>query len=238
MALPVLQTPVYSLKIPSTGKEIKIRPFLVREEKALLIAQQSDDLNIMIDTIREVAGSCIKDTTINVDNLAIFDLEYIFTQLRARSVGEYVELLFACDDCESPEAVAKLSLDLTKIDIKRTEGHDKKIGLFGDVGIVMKYPNIKTLVALEKVKQGDIESIFDVVIDSVDYIYSGDEVFHAKEQTRQELNDFLNGLTQEQFKKIEVFFASMPKLQEQVKYTCPVCKKEHDKVLEGVESFF
>lgn len=238
MALPILQTPVYSLKVPSTGKEIKIRPFLVREEKALLIAQQSQDMQVMIDTIKDVAKSCIKEGDIDVESLAIFDLEYIFTQLRARSVGEFVELYFACDDCEVPEAKVKMTMDLTKIDVKFKQGHDKKIALYGDVGIVMKYPNIKTLIALEKVKTGDIDSIFDVVIDSIEFIYSGDEVFHAKEQTREELYEFLNSLTQDQFKKIENFFNTMPKLQEEVKYDCPVCKKHHDKVVEGIESFF
>jgi Zn finger protein HypA/HybF involved in hydrogenase expression len=238
MALPILQTPVYTLKIPSLDKEVKIRPFLIREEKALLIAQQSQDLQVMIDTIKEIAKSCIKDNSVDIESLSIFDLEYIFTQLRARSVGEYVELYFACDECDSPESNVKLTLDLTKIQVKFDEKHNKKISLYGDVGIMMKYPNIKTLSALEKVRSGDIESIFDVVIDSIDFIYTGDEVFHAKEQTREELYEFINSLTQEQFKKLEQFFETMPKLQETVEYDCPVCKKHHDKVVEGIESFF
>lgn len=237
MALPILQTPVYTIKIPSTGQEVKIRPFLVKEEKSLLLAQQSENMNVMIDTLKEIVSSCVKDK-IDVDSLAVFDLEYIFTQLRSRSVGEYVELMFFCDDCEDPNAKVKKTIDISAIEVKKLEEHVKKIELYDDVGIMMKYPNIETLIALEKVKNGDVDAIFEVVADCIDYVYTKDEVFHAKEQTKQEITDFLNSLTQEQFKKIEKFFETMPKLSHEVDYDCPVCKKHHDKVLEGVESFF
>lgn len=237
MALPILQTPVYTIKIPSTDQEVKIRPFLVKEEKSLLLAQQSDDINVMINTLKEIVSSCVKDK-IDVDSLAVFDLEYIFTQLRSRSVGEYVELLFFCDDCEDPNAKVKKTIDVSAVKVKRIEDHAKKIELYDDVGIMMKYPNIETLVSLEKVKDGNIDAIFDVVANCIDYVYTKDEVFHAKEQTKQEIIDFLNSLTQEQFKKIERFFETMPKLSQNVEYDCPVCNKHHDKVLEGVESFF
>jgi hypothetical protein len=237
MALPILQTPIYTIKIPSTGKEVKIRPFLVREEKALLLAQTSEDMNVMIDTLKEIAASCIKDE-IDVNSLAIFDLEYIFTQLRARSVGEYVDLLFYCDTCDDPNANKKVTLDISKLAVTHKENHNKKIALYNDVGIMMKYPPIETLVTLEKVKEGDVDAIFDVIVDCVDYIYTKDELFHAKEQTREELTEFLNSLTQEQFKRIESFFETMPKLSTEVDFVCPVCNKDHHKVLEGVESFF
>jgi hypothetical protein len=237
MALPILQTPIYTIKIPSTGQEVKIRPFYVREEKALLIAQQSDDMNIMIDTLKEIVVSCVKDK-IDVDSLAIFDLEYIFTQLRSRSVGEYVDLMFYCDTCEDPNAKTKLTIDVSKLEVTKKETHNKKIDLYNDVGIMMKYPAIETLVTLEKVKNGDIDAIFDVIVDCIDYVYTKDELFHAKEQTREELTNFLNSLTQEQFKRIETFFETMPKLATEVDFVCPVCKKDHHKVLEGVESFF
>lgn len=237
MALPILQTPVYTIKIPSTNQEVKIRPFLVREEKALLIAQQSEDLNVMVNTLKEIVSSCIKDK-VDVDSLSVFDLEYIFTQLRSRSVGEFVELLFFCDDCDDEKANTKLTVDISKIGVKGVEEHVKKIALYDDVGIMMKYPNIETLIALEKVKEGNFEAIFDVVADCIDYVYTKDEIFHAKEQTKEEISEFLNSLTQEQFKKIERYFETMPKLSHDVTYDCPLCKKHHEKVLEGVESFF
>ncbi len=237
MALPILQTPIYTIKIPSTDQEVKIRPFLVREEKALLIAQQSEDINVMVNTLKEIVSSCIKDK-VDVESLAVFDLEYIFTQLRARSVGEYVELLFFCDTCDDDRANAKLTIDISKVGVKRVEGHVKKIDLYDDVGIMMKYPNIETLIALEKVKEGNFEAIFDVVADCIDYVYTKDEIFHAKEQTKEEISEFLNSLTQEQFKKIERYFETMPKLSHDIAYDCPPCKKHHEKVLEGVESFF
>jgi hypothetical protein len=237
MALPILQTPIYTITIPSTEQEVKIRPFLVKEEKALLIAQQSDDMNIMINTLKEIVSSCVKDK-IDVDSLSIFDLEYIFTQLRSRSVGEYVDLWLICDTCEDENARVKKTLDISKISVEKNAEHTKKIDLYSDVGIMMKYPSIETLITLEKVKGGDVEAIFDVVIDCIDYVYTKDEVFSAKEQTREELTEFLNSLTQEQFKKIEKFFETMPKLKTGVEFECPVCKVHHNKVLEGIESFF
>jgi len=114
MALPILQTPIYTIKIPSTNREVKIRPFLVREEKALLIAQQSEDINVMVNTLKEIVSSCIKDN-IDVDSLSVFDLEYVFTQLRSRSVGEFVELLFFCDECDDDKANTKLTIDISKV---------------------------------------------------------------------------------------------------------------------------
>lgn len=237
MSLPIVQTPVYTIRIPSIDKDVKIRPFLVREEKSLLIAQQSEDITVMIDTLKQVCKSCIKED-IDIDSLAIFDLEYIFTQLRSRSVGEFVELYFPCDTCDDPRAKAKIIIDISKISVQKNPAHSKNISLYNDVGIMMKYPNIKSLATLEKIKSGDVESIFDIVVDSIEHIYTNDEVFTAKEQSKEELKEFLNSLTQEQFKKIEQFFETMPKLSQDVSYSCPVCSKAHTKVLEGVETFF
>jgi hypothetical protein len=238
MALPVQNTPIYTTEIPSTKEAIKFRPFLVKEQKSLLLAQQSDDINVMADTLKDVIRLCVQ-SPIDVNKLAIFDIEYIFSQIRAKSVGENVELIFSCDVCADEKATVKVSIDLTKLKVETDPTHEPKIHLFNDVGIVMKYPSINVLNALEKYGvDSEIDLVFDIVCQCIDYIYDNDEIYHAHEQTKEELVTFVNNLTTEQFGKIETFFETMPKLRQKVNYTCPMCSREHNKVLEGLNSFF
>ena len=237
MALPMMKAPLYNTIIPSSKKEVKFRPFLVKEEKALLLAQQSEDPKVMINTLKSIIQNCIVDD-VDVDKLAIFDYEYLFTQIRAKSVGEIVELMFLCDTCTDEKAKAPVNLDISKFAVEFPEGHSNKIELFDDVGIMMKNPNIDTLEKLEQVNDGDVNAIFDVVADCMESVYTTEEVFNTKDQTKQEVLDFLENLTQEQFKKIENFFLTMPKLRQKVEYDCPVCNKHHVKTMEGLESFF
>jgi hypothetical protein len=237
MALPKMNAPLYNTAIPSSKKEIKFRPFLVKEEKSLLLAQQSEDPKVMINTLKSIIENCIVDD-VDVDKLAIFDYEYLFTQIRAKSVGEIVELMFLCDTCTDEKAKSPVNLDISKFVVEFPEGHSNKIELFDDVGIMMKNPNIDTLDKLEQVNDGDINAIFDVVADCMESVYTTEEVFNTKDQTKQEVLDFLENLTQEQFKKIENFFLTMPKLRQKVEYDCPVCNKHHVKTMEGLESFF
>lgn len=242
MALPMNATPVYTITIPSTKKEFKFRPFLVKDEKALLIAQQSEDPTVMLDTVKEVIKACANPKTpIDVEKLASFDVEYIFLQMRARSVGEFVDLVFQCDNDhgdENEKARATVRIDLSKVGVEFPEGHTNKIKLFGNVGIVMKYPNIETLKKLEQSNENDIDQIFDVVLDCIDYIYDESEVFAAKDQSKEELLEFLNNLTSEQFEHVQNFFQTMPSLKTWVDYKCPVCGKDHHKYMEGLQSFF
>ena len=237
MGLPINPTAVYTLKVPSTQKEWKYRPFLVKEEKSLLIAQQSEDPQVMLDTIKAVIKSCSK-TELDVDSLASFDVEYIFTQLRSISVGETVELMFRCDDCEDDNAIASIQVDLRKMQVKIPEGHTKQIGLFDDVGMMMKYPTIDTIKKIESSEESDVDQTFDIVTDCIDYIYDSEQIYPAKEQSQEELAEFLNNLTSAQFDKIQSFFRTMPSLRQDITYTCPVCKKVHNKYLEGLSSFF
>ena len=236
MALPMNTTPVYTLAVPSTGKELKFRPFLIKEEKTLLIAQQSEDPIVMVESLKEVIQSCVKD--IDVNDLATFDLEYIFTQIRSKSVGEIIELMMLCDTCTDEKAVAKVSIDLTKIQVEKNPEHKAKIHLYNDVGVVMKYPTLDILKKMESINTNDLDEVFNVVVDCIDYIYNEEEVFHAKEQTKQELLDFVNNLSSDQFAEVQNFFETMPKLKHEIDYVCPVCSKEHHKVLEGLNSFF
>ena len=243
MALPLNSTPIYNLTIPSTKESVKFRPFVVREEKALLIAQQSDDSKVMVDTLKSVIKSCIKDP-IDIDKLAIFDLEFIFTQLRARSVGEIIEVIMSCDEDHGEQdrlAKVKVNIDLTKLHVTINKDHTNKIPLFDDVGIAMKYPSIdilKKLESIDAIAEQEVEAVFAIVVECIDYIYDSSEVYHAKEQTKQELIDFIENLSSEQFKKVQAFFETLPKLAHKVEYDCPVCKKHHEVSLEGLESFF
>ena len=239
MALPMNSTPIYNLVVPSTKKSVTYRPFLVKDQKALLVAQQSADQRVMIDTLKEVIKSCITES-IDVSKLAIFDIEYIFTQLRSKSVGETVDIILSCDEDhgeDNEKAKLKHTVDLSEIKVQEKEGHTDKIALFGDVGVVMKYPNIDDI---KKLQGGDVtnEDTFKLVAASIDYIYDNDAVYHAKDQTEQELMDFINNLTSDQFSKIQSFFDTMPKMTHTINYNCPVCNKAHKIVLEGMESFF
>jgi hypothetical protein len=239
MALPMNATPVYTLTVPSTQKQFKYRPFLVKDEKALLIAQQSEEHVVMLDTVKSVIAACAK-SDIDVDKLASFDIEYIFLQMRAMSVGEAVDLIFQCDvdhGVDNERAQSAVRVNLLEVKVENFEGHTNKISLFDDVGIMLKYPTINTLKRLEETNSNDVDQVFDVIVDCIDYIYNTDEVFPAKDQTRQELIEFLNNLTSDQFEKLQQFFYTMPQLRAYVKYTCPVCNKDHNKYMEGLASF-
>lgn len=238
MALPMNSMPTFNLTVPSTGKKVRFRPFLVKEEKALLIAQQSEDPKVMVDTLRGVIEGCILDD-IDSTTLATFDLEYIFLQIRGKSVGETVDLFFQCDvdhGEQNDKAKSKITINLADIEVTKSEGHSNKIPLFGDVGVIMKYPTLEAAEAMTDFE--NIDEIFGMVADSIECIYDAEQVYHTKDTSKQEILQFLNNLTTEQFLKVQQFFETMPKLSTTVEYKCPICGKEHKKVLEGLANFF
>lgn len=240
MALPMMSAPTYTMVVPSSGVSVKFRPFLVKEEKALLIAQQSEDIGVMIQTLKGIINTCVLDQ-LDADKLATFDLEYMFTQIRAKSVGEIIELIFPCDidhGEDNEKARVKVSIDLTTLVVEKDPTHNNKINLFGDVGVVMKYPTMDVMKRLENLDTDDLDKVFSVVADSIDYIYQGEEIFYGKEQKHEEMLQFLNNLTSEQFVKVQQFFATMPRIKKEIEYTCPVCQRQHRKMLEGMQSFF
>jgi rubrerythrin len=237
MALPVMTTPTYELVIPSTKQKVKFRPFLVKEEKALMIAQQSEDSSVMYNTLKSVANTCMFDK-VDIDKLAMFDIEYVFCQLRAKSVGEESELVFSCLECNDPKGKTKINIDLSTLSVQFDENHKQNIDLFDNVGIKMKYPGVDLLDKVSALSESNTDAIFEVIVQSIDSIYTDDEVFPASEQTKQELSDFLENLTQEQFKKIQNFFETMPKLEKQLEFDCPNCGYHHKMTLQGLESFF
>lgn len=240
MALPVNSTPVYTVQVPSTKKEFKFRPFLVRDEKALLIAQQSENDSVMLDTVKEVIKTCAK-SDIDVDKLASFDIEYIFLQMRAKSIGEIVQLSFQCDidhGEDNPKSITTVDVNLEEVKVVQFDGHTNKVKLFGDVGVVLKYPTIDTIKKMESLSDSEVDQMFEIVVDCIDYIYDANEVHTAKDQRREELIEFLNNLTADQFDSIQEFFRTMPQLRAYVSYKCPVCGRDHNKYMEGLASFF
>lgn len=238
MALPMNNMPTFNMTIPSNGKTVRFRPFVVKDEKALLIAQQSEEPKVMVDTLKGILQSVVLDK-IDVDSLAIFDLEYMFLQVRGKSVGETVDLFFPCDTDhgeQNDKAKTKVTINLAELQVAKQEGHTNKIELFGDVGVIMKYPTLEISEYLNDLD--NVEEIFNIVANSIDMIYDADEVYHAKETSREEIMQFLNNLTTEQFMKIQRFFETMPRLYKEIDYKCPLCGKEHHKVLEGLANFF
>lgn len=236
MALPVMQTPVYELTIPSTKKKVKYRPFLVKEEKALMIAQQSEDPKVMVDTLKQIIKACVQN--VDVDKLALFDLEYIFLQLRAKSVGEISELVYSCLKCNDPKAKVNINLDITTIEVETNPEHKDTIDLFGDVGIKMKYPGFDMLNDMQNVNLDNPDDALKVIAKSIEFIFEGDKIHDAKEQSEAEMMNFLENLTREQLDKIKKFFDTMPKLKKEIEFDCPVCKYHHNYTVEGIQSFF
>ena len=237
MALPVIPQVTYELIVPSTKQKVKYRPFLVKEQKDLLIAQQSDDENVMIETLKNIIRQCTL-CKIEVDKLAMFDIEYIFTQLRAKSVGEYSELTFNCLECNDPKAKMNVTIDLTTLKVDIDETHKQIIPLFDNIGIKMKYPGLSLFDKMKKLEGNEVDMIFDVIIECIDCIYDEETSYPAHEQSREDLETFINNLTQYQFQKVQKFFETMPKLEKQIEFDCPSCKYHHQHTIRGLSGFF
>lgn len=230
MSLPKQSLPIFNLTVPSTGKKVTYRQFTIREEKVMAQAKESDDLSVIKNAVIEVIKLCVPG--IAVDELSLFDVEYIVTKIRSKSVGERIDLNMLCD-IDAAHRPIPARIDLEKAEVKFPEGHKKKIELFDGTGVVMRYPTISDLDAIEDM------DLIDAVIMCIDYIYTADEIFYAKEQTKEELRDYIESLTEEQFEKIDdIFFRRMPVFEYELKYTCSDCGHEHKKLIKGLASFF
>lgn len=237
MPLPKPPVPTYELNIPSTGKTIKYRPFLVKEEKILLIAMESEDEKMIRDSVIDILKGCILTRGLKVEQLAMFDVEYIFLRIRSKAVGEKVELKFTCRDDETTKV--DYELDLETVEVQFPEGHDKKIELTESSGIVMKYPGFEQFIKTQILqKNATTEDIFNIVIDCVDKIYDGDEAWDASSTPRKEIVEYVEGLTTAQFEKIQKFFLTMPKLYHKITITNPNTGIDSDYEIEGLVNFF
>jgi len=240
MPLPKISTPTYELELPSSGETIEYRPFLVREEKLLVLAMESEDTKSITRAIKEVLKSCIK-TKIKVEALPTFDIEYLFLNIRGKSVGEEVEVTVTCPDDNKTEV--EISIPIDEIQIEKSKDHNDTIKLDDELTMKMKYPSldqfIQTNFDLDAAKgASQLEQSFDLIAACIDTIYSEEEAWPASESSKKELNEFLEQLSSSQFQEIEQFFETMPKLVHEVSITNPKTKKKSTVTLEGLSSFF
>jgi len=242
MSLPKLAVSKYSLKLPSSGQELKFRPFLVKEEKILLMAMQSGSQKDILEGFKEIIRSCV-DGDIDVDQLPMFDIEYLFLQLRARSVGDVIPITYSIEaiKCKTDETPCTFSTEvkIDDIQVAKDPKHKDLIDLDKNIKVKMKYPQMDMTADLVGVQGTDlIESTFKKIADCIEYVMEGVEIHKASDYTEAEMDEFVNTLSSEQFKKLQVFFDTMPKLQKDIESKCSKCGNTHKRVLEGMADFF
>ena len=238
MALPILSTPKYELTLPSTGKKYKYRPFLVKEEKILLMALEGQDPVEIMNAVKEIIKVCV--TGLDVEAIAIFDLEYIFLRLREKSIGDEIllyvqhinEINSKGEECSQKQ---QIKIDLGDVNIKTDPEHNKKIELTDTIGVVMKYP---TFSMISKMKEMSSDTAFEILEKCIDYIYDADKTYPSAECSPGELGFFLESLSHSQMEKIEKFFETQPKLYHEAKWVCKKCGVEETLVLQGLTDFF
>ena len=238
MPLPTIATPTYELELPSTGKKVKYRPFLVKEEKLLLLALETENSKDISTAIKTVLKSCIQSRGVKVEHLPTFDIEYLFLNIRGKSVGEIIEIsLISPDDGETPVPV---EINLDDVQIQKDEKHNNTIKLDDKLILEMTYPSLDQFVKNNFDFDGniDMDQSFELIASCVKKIYNDEEVWAAADCTKKELIEFLERMNSKQFKEIETFFETMPKLSHTVTFVNPKTKNENTVVLEGLASFF
>ena len=238
MPLPKIATPTYELELPSTQKPIHYRPFLVKEEKLLVLALESEDTKEITTAIKNVIKSCIKTRGIKVENLPTFDIEFLFLNIRGKSVGEDIEVNLICPDDGKTQVPVTINID--EVQIQRTEGHTNKIKLDDKLIMEMKYPSLSEFIKnnFDFKEENVMDQSFEMIASCIDKIYNDEEVWVAADCTKKENSTFLESMNSSQFKEIEKFFDTMPKLSHKVKITNPNTKVETEVVMEGLSSFF
>jgi len=241
--LPKIDVPIYELKLISSGKSVRFRPFLVKEQKLLLMTAQSDDPKDALNVVKQISKNCIIDD-IDVESLPVFDLEYIFLNLRARSVNEVVNLQYKCNNKIKDESneekvcgsLEKFDINLLEITPTKSSQHDKKIMLSEKLGIMMKYPTFEMVANLKG--QNENEILMELLINCIDYIFDDDKLYYAKDVTREELVEFVDNLQQKDLEKIQQFFETTPKIKKSLNFNCRKCGYKEDITVEGLQNFF
>ena len=241
--LPKLDVPIYEVKLISTGKTIRFRPFLVKEQKLFLMASESTDPKETINTIRQVLKNCILDE-LDIDSLPTFDLEFLFMNLRARSVEEVVDLKYKCNNIVKNDkgedttctGSVEFKLNLLEIEPIKDPNHTNKIQLTDNLGVALKYPSFDMIQKYESKSENEIMA--GVLTDCIDYVFDNDQIYYAKDQTKEELDEFIDNLQQKDLEKIKVFFDTMPEIKKDVHFKCPKCLYEEDIQIKGLQSFF
>jgi len=242
MALPKIDLPIYEANLISLNKKVKFRPFLVKEQKLFLMAAQSDELQDTVKSIKQVLKNCVLDD-IDIDSLPLFDLEYLFLQLRARSVGEVSSLRYTCNniikDGENEEkkcgGIVKLDLNLLDIQPVKNENHTNIIKLSEKLGMTMRYPSFSILEDLKIESESDL---LKLLVGCIQSIYDEDQVYYAKDVSEEELIEFIDNLQQSDIQKVQEFFLTMPKLEKVMDFDCPKCGYHEEIKLEGIQNFF
>ena len=236
MALPKIDVPIYELTVPSTDEKIKYRPFLVREEKILLIALESEESTDILNAVKDIVAECTFNK-LKIGDMPMFDIEYIFLQIRSKAVGEVSTLRVLCLD--DMKTYAKVEVDLNEIEVRVTDAHTNKIELSDEMGVIMKYPTVDSFVE-NKIDDISPANMLDVIVTCIDKIYDkkGEEVFDAKDSTKKELVDFVEQMNTTQFADVQKFFDTMPSLTHEITVKNPKTKKESKVTLNGLNDFF
>jgi len=242
--LPKIDVPVYNVKLISNDKTLQFRPFTVKEEKLFLMANESEELDSVVDTIKQILNNCILDE-FDINSLPLFDIEYLFLNIRARSISEIVNLKYKCNNNILDEETKEekkcnnvVEIDLNVLDIKpeKQESHTSKIEITERMGMVMKYPSFETLKNFDIENQSD--SIIKTTIGCIDYIYDQDSIYYAKDNTEEELIEFVESMQAKDLEKIKAFFDTMPKMKRDIDFKCNKCGHEEKVELEGIQNFF
>jgi hypothetical protein len=238
MPLPKISTPTYELELPSTDQTIKFRPFLVKEEKLLVLALETEDTKQITNGIKTVIKNCIETKGIKVEELPTFDIEYLFLNIRGKSVGEDIEVNIICPDDGETTVPVKINID--EIKVQKNDNHSTKVKIDDEIMMEMKYPSLEQFIKsnFDFNDNNAIEQSFDLISSCIDKIYTEEEVWTSSDVTKKEINDFLETMNSSQFKSIEKFFETMPKLSHKIKVKNPNTKVESEVVLEGLSSFF
>ena len=238
MPLPKIATPSYELELPSTGKTIQYRPFLVKEEKLLVIALESEDTKQITNAIKAVIRACILTKGVKVESLPTFDIEYLFLNIRGKSVGEQIEVMVTCPDDKKTQVPMSINIDTIKV--KTDDAHSTDIKLDDIYTLRMKYPSLDEFIKsnFNFDSNMNVDDTFDLIASCIDQVYSDEESWSHQECTKKELTEFVDQLNSSQFKEVEKFFETMPKLSHTVKVTNPNTKVESEIVLEGLQNFF
>jgi len=233
MALPKLASAKFELTLPSTGEKVEYRPFLVKEEKALMIAQQAGKSEDIMRAVKDVITSCTFEK-VDAEKLPIFDLEYIFINLRAKSVGEIVKLMVTCPDDNTTKV--QVDVDLTKIECHKEVGHDTNIRLTDEIGLIMDYPKVSSVTELDL--DNEMESTFEVIKSCVRQVYDSNNVYEKVDMDKNDLDEFIESMSHDQFERVQEFFNTMPKVRHMIKVKNPKTGVDGEVVLEGMQSFF
>jgi hypothetical protein len=237
MTLPKIEVPTYELTLPSTELKVKYRPFLVKEEKILFIALESNDNTNIVNAIKEIVKACTFDALV-VNNLPTFDLEYIFLNIRAKSVGEIAKFKVLCPD--DNKTYVDVNIDLTKVEVQVEDSHTNKVIIDKNknLGMVLRYPTINNILLGENISNLKVENMFKILIDCIDHIFEDDKIYPAKDVSKEELQQFLESLPQENFINVKDFFDTMPRLKHEIEVTNPVTSVKSKVVFSGLSDFF